>query len=584
MNKTQGSNKDLSLNEQIDDLRERMRLLQGDRKVNIDVLEANKNSNKDEIKRLRVENKDLRVKGAQLQRASAMEEAGQEVRHVEREIERLRKQYDELANKSVKCRMTLDTMMDEVKDLELDSKRPHMEDNEHTRRIRALENKLDKAMIKYNEAQSIRKTYEQIVRRLREERVGFDNQLGAIERTMGAKQRDYEELLLLQGDANHARETALGELDRVRAGYQEERVKREKELRSTHQMVQSRRQIIERMKHRDKVRKSLAGQDDFDTKTQSQVNAATQKLLTNERMDARSKIDIFENAFRKIKEATGVSDVNEVIQKIISQESSTENLISLTRENQSKIENLNDHKRKLKAKVEEIKYSGVGGGHRRKMVDDHEDQLANSSARLERSRLKYERLCKGLIAMKAGVGHLQEKLEVVRDDVGGKRIELSDETVAEVLRECELGLVALSKRIKAGEEEKKRSNLFAIAPAATYGYADEDRDLDEEAELAASRPYNQRIALSLYDDDDGDDGGGNMGGEEPSLDQHDEDELTRDKVKRASQQILLAIDRKKRKPKKRGAGGHAHTMGSPSHAPADEDRNTRSAGGRPGSP
>jgi hypothetical protein len=94
-----------------------------------------------------------------------------------------------------------------------------MEDNEFTRAIRSLENKLDKAMIKYNEAQSnvtsiispqssaslsipnhatthyspyslltvlgMRKTYEQIVRRLKEERVGFDNQLAAIERTLG---------------------------------------------------------------------------------------------------------------------------------------------------------------------------------------------------------------------------------------------------------------------------------------------------------------------------------------------------------------------------------------------------------------
>lgn len=77
-----------------------------------------------------------------------------------------------------------------------------MEDNEFTRCIRALENKLDKAMIKYNEAQSIRKTYEQIVRRLKEERVGFDNQLSAIERTLGAKMRDYDELLLLGGTQN----------------------------------------------------------------------------------------------------------------------------------------------------------------------------------------------------------------------------------------------------------------------------------------------------------------------------------------------------------------------------------------------
>lgn len=42
--------------------------------------------------------------------------------------------------------------------------------------------------------------------RLKEERVGFDNQLGAVERTLQAKVKDYEELLLLSGDANHARE------------------------------------------------------------------------------------------------------------------------------------------------------------------------------------------------------------------------------------------------------------------------------------------------------------------------------------------------------------------------------------------
>jgi hypothetical protein len=49
---------------------------------------------------------------------------------------------------------------------------------------------------------------------------------------------------------------------------------------------------------------------------------------------SKTKLDIFENAFRKIKEATGVSDVNEVIQKIVNQEGTTENLLVLTKENQ----------------------------------------------------------------------------------------------------------------------------------------------------------------------------------------------------------------------------------------------------------
>ena len=41
-------------------------------------------------------------------------------------------------------------------------------------KVRILENKLDKAMINLNEAQSIRKTYDIILRGLKEERVSYD--------------------------------------------------------------------------------------------------------------------------------------------------------------------------------------------------------------------------------------------------------------------------------------------------------------------------------------------------------------------------------------------------------------------------
>ena len=111
----------------------------------------------------------------------------------------MRKEYDDIRLRSARFQKSLDELRDSAKDLELNSQRPHMEDNEFTQCIRSLENNLDKAMIKYNEAQSIRKTYEQIVRRLKEERVGFDNQLSAIERTLGSKMRDCDELLLLGG-------------------------------------------------------------------------------------------------------------------------------------------------------------------------------------------------------------------------------------------------------------------------------------------------------------------------------------------------------------------------------------------------
>lgn len=51
--------------------------IENDRKSNIDVLEANKNSNKEEIKRLRDENKELRLKYSQLQKVGAVALSGQ---------------------------------------------------------------------------------------------------------------------------------------------------------------------------------------------------------------------------------------------------------------------------------------------------------------------------------------------------------------------------------------------------------------------------------------------------------------------------------------------------------------------------
>lgn len=332
-------------------------------------------------------------------------------------------------------------------------------------------------------------------------------------------------------------------MDRVRAGYDDERRRREKELRERHQVVQIRRQMLERVKQREKMRLTLDAAGEDDMKATLAMSAVTQKQIANERLETRNKIDIFEIAFRKIKEATGVSDVNEVIQKITTQESTTENLITLTRENQSKLEMLNEMKRKLKIHVEEIKYSGVGGGHRRKMIDDHEEQVANSVTRLERSRVKYERLNNTIVAMKAGVGHLQDKLESSREEVGGKKLELNDETVAEVLRECELCLTNITRRIKAADDEKKRSRMTSTA-IIRKDETKADYKEDPEFNMSTIRPYNQRIDLEStedvgFDADNDDEGGHDV----------DDEELTREKIKQASSQILHAKEKAKRKVK-----------------------------------
>lgn len=87
------------------------------------------------------------------------------------------------------------------------------DDHPQMRTIRVMENRLDKAMIKYNEAMSIKKAYELIVKRLREERIGYDNQLTAIEQSLKGKESDFQELIILSQDASYAKDQAEKELN-----------------------------------------------------------------------------------------------------------------------------------------------------------------------------------------------------------------------------------------------------------------------------------------------------------------------------------------------------------------------------------
>merc|ERR1712139_210487 len=152
---------------------------------------------------------------------------------------------------------------------------PSTENSPQMRQIRGLENKLDKAMIKYNEAQSIRKTYEAIVKRLKGERMGFDNQLAAIERTLKSKERDYEELLLLSHDAYHAKEMAQAELHRFEQGVMEERNQRDKEVQEKKMLVQQRVEMNQRLEQRERMLKKQQDLERSSDRQLKEVSATT---------------------------------------------------------------------------------------------------------------------------------------------------------------------------------------------------------------------------------------------------------------------------------------------------------------------
>ncbi len=104
--------------------------------------------------------------------------------------------------------------------------------------IRILENKLEKATMKCNEAGAFRKTYDHIIGRLKDEKRHFDVQLAQAMETLRAKEADLAELIQMSNDAHRAKEAAKSELAKLELTIAEERKIRQKELAERRKLVQ----------------------------------------------------------------------------------------------------------------------------------------------------------------------------------------------------------------------------------------------------------------------------------------------------------------------------------------------------------
>uniref|UniRef100_A0A7S3CVC0 ODAD1 central coiled coil region domain-containing protein n=1 Tax=Palpitomonas bilix TaxID=652834 RepID=A0A7S3CVC0_9EUKA len=264
--------------------------------------------------------------------------------------------------------------------------------------------------------------------------------------------------------------------------------------------------------------------------------------------EEQEKITTYEDAFRKIKDATGVSDVNEVIQKFLTQDTTRGNLRNMTKEAQSKIDQLNDERTQLKAKVEEIKYSGTGSLGSRRIVDEFETQLSDANAKLERNRQKYERIARILIDVKAGIEHLSDKLESVKIDAAP--IPLTDETLVEVLLQAEQKLIKLVEAVNVEEEgagDVEGDSIKATAALAEKSYTSTAHEVNLPE-------FNVRIPLSQateVGEDASDSDGDDEGDEVPD----------RSEVKQYSAMLLEKANKKPKKGKKKKSNAPAG-MGS----------------------
>ncbi|XP_061844214.1 coiled-coil domain-containing protein 151 isoform X2 [Nerophis lumbriciformis] len=340
-----------------------------------------------------------------------------------------------------------------------------------TLKLRSLQNCLEKNQLKCKEGANIMTNYLKLKRHLQ------------------AELQQQEELFYKEHQ----------EKDYLLAIYR----KRVQEIRARAEKLDAQRKIVQ--------------QDELN----NEADCSTAKMAA----ELDKNICIFEETLRRMKDATGYTNTEEVMDRYIAQQKTHQHLQDLKAENEYVILQLKERKEDLKQQFEDIKYSGETQlSSEQKMLEECEQGLLAKQQSCEIAKERLASLVKTLSTIQAGVEHLAERLDHISLNEAPSNVSPNaDEFVVELLTQCERKLQLLQDRLRG-------KDLNEIA-----------KDMEEEEfyfMIEKQLPtYNKRVTVTED--------------QEMSLenneDESEEDDgvLTREALKRRSQAMIDAMSNKK---------------------------------------
>ncbi|XP_029015573.1 outer dynein arm-docking complex subunit 3-like [Betta splendens] len=396
---------------------------------------------------------------------------------------------------------------------------------EEAMNLRALENSLEKTQFKCKEAENITTNYMKLKRHLQEESLTFQGQLDSLEAEILKNAEEHRKLQIMNHDAQLSKEAAKIELQQQEELLYRERKERESIIASYRKKVEERKAQAEKAERRTQ---RMTAQPD-------EPSSEPQRSTTRMAGEEDKATSAFEDAFQRIKEATGVTDIHEVVERFISQKETHQRLEKLKGENETALQQLSQQKELLTQQFQDMKYSGeANSSSTQQSLQESEQQLTAQQQRCEAARERLDWLLRTLGTVRSGIEHLADKLQhlPLNEDLAAEVSPDSDEFVVELMTQCELKLGLL-------REELQEKDLAAIM-----------KEMEEEefyVRIEGKLPvYNTRVKLPEDQRQD-------LSDEEEESDEEDEaDIISREALKRQSQLIIESKSKKKPWKKKKG--------------------------------
>lgn len=225
------------------------------------------------------------------------------------------------------------------------------------KQIRILENRLDKALVKFNEALAHNKSLREQIDNLRRERVVFDGIYRKLEDELANKKNAMATILQDSDAAYRARDAAHAEMMALKAAADAQQQNFEQEWSQLGQLIEKDRKLKEFIKTQARER-SLKGLSDPAAEEESKLRRKVSKGAKGISEDkaaihaSMGKVQEYEEAFAKIQKATRISDIDELVQTFLSAEDQNFSLFNYVNDLAHEIEHVEESIQELKKEIQ----------------------------------------------------------------------------------------------------------------------------------------------------------------------------------------------------------------------------------------
>ena len=286
------------------------------------------------------------------------------------------------------------------------------------RHIQVLENRLDKALVKHNEAVAFNKKLRKGIDNLRRERVIFDGIYKKLERELHEKKREMARIIDESNKAYEAREKAQREMEKLKDMADKEQATFDTEWKELGKLIEADRKMKDYMK---RSAAAVAPEADHRGQMTAEEEARLKKKVARGAWGiardkahihlSQEKIQSYEEAFNRIQEATGIQDIDELVDKFIQAEDKNFSLFNYVNELNAEIEKLESQISNVKAEIEKYKGQGVNtDNQRKKILRDLENRLARTESKADDYEEKYHSAMKTINQLKVGVQTIFNRL------------------------------------------------------------------------------------------------------------------------------------------------------------------------------